>query len=194
MLDEHPLSKFCCKRLFATKDRSHFDVLFIEEIYAEGFSADVTSIEVGSAVLYLVSSDVTVTHVRGWWTCWHTAAKIFRDKSHAEWSQFARGVWTLDCPEKPGTYMVAAKAAAVESCVPFALYVTHAFRKLSSVEGEVRDTTGFTHADVRTEWRGYWWTEPMPHLQAPQKPSTQLDYTRLTSAGRFDFLGESEAS
>jgi hypothetical protein len=63
--------------------------------------------------------------------------------------------------------MAAPKDTAVPVSTPFPVFVDFTLRRMQKVDGVVRDVTTHCPATHRTEWQGYWWSEPVPMMIAP---------------------------
>ena len=179
MDDEHPLSRFLHRKIFSTAARDHFAAQYIDDVDPDGFRVDETTEthsstdDTGTMTVYVVHNGIAVAHFVAAddfsekWAAFETKARVQERALHGRWADFARGRWTRACPEQPGTYPVVALSAAVADVVPFTVYTDFELRKLARVEGEVVDVTHYRPSAVRTEWQGWWWSEPLPLMIAP---------------------------
>ena len=175
---EHPLTKHLYRKLFATQHGDHFAAQYVDDVDARGFRADdaretlETSDDSGKLRAYLMTDGIAVAQFIGEdgerWAAYETKARVEQRQHLSRWASFARGVWTRECPREPGLYPVVALSAAIPSSTTFAVLTDYQFRRLQRVEGVVRDVTTHCPSTHRTQWAGWWWSEALPMMQAPE--------------------------
>lgn len=172
---EHPITRHLYRKIYSTRDFEHFAAQWIDDVDSNGLElARATQVidEPGMRV-HLMPNEIAVAHYTRsgkrahQWAAFRTKSYVERQDRIARWSTFARGHWTRECPNEPGMYPVVRRDSAVPESTPFTVFVEYEFRRLQSVEGVVRDVTTFCPATFRTEWKGWWWSEPLPAMNAP---------------------------
>jgi len=165
----------------------HFRAQYLDDVDPRGFNfSDVkqefTSIDdKGVMRVYVMPAGIAVAHYEPidskkrapTWAAFETKERVERAAHLARWAEFARGSWTRACPSEPGRYMVARRDTHVPASTPFPVYVDTEWREFQRVEGVVRDVTTHCPAHVRTEWQGYFWSEPLPLMAAPIQPECE---------------------
>lgn len=175
---DHPLSRLLHRKLFVTQHQDHFRAQYLDDVDSEGFHEEAAlgresyTDGVSEIFVWIMPGGISVARfvAKGEperWAAYETLERVERAKHIARWADFARGYWTLRCPQEPGTYPVTAKSSAIPRSTPFAVMIDFGLRKLQRVEGHVRDVTEFTPSTHRTLWQGYWWSEAIPMMVAP---------------------------
>lgn len=176
----HPLDRFLYKKIFGTKELDHFRAQYIDDVDPQGWeplqavATHDDEDDTGKMRVFVMNGGVAVARFEGVdgelrWTAYETKERVERNAHFGRWADFARGRWTRECPTEPGLYPVAPLASAIPETTPFAVWVEYSFRRLSRHEGVVIDVSGYRPAGKRTEWQGYWWSEPLPLMLAPTR-------------------------
>lgn len=159
---------------FADQCRAHFRAHYVDEVDGSGWRArdalktiTLTAENGKESTIWLMPNGIAVQQDGCVWSAWETLERVARNKQYARWASFARGNWTLQVPSVAGVYPVVAREAELPSTIVFEATVDFAFRRLALIEGVVCDVTHYRPTARRSEWRGYWWSEPLPELLAP---------------------------
>lgn len=176
---EHPLARFLFKKLFAVKAVEHFKTQWLDDVDAVGFdtSAAVQTYDAaddtGVIRVYVMPGGVAAARfipIDGGverWAAYETKERVEGRELLSRWADFARGHWTPVCPVEPGLYPVVRRDAAIDPETPFTVHCAFDLRKISRVAGEARDVTTYCPSALRTEWKGWWWSEALPMMLAP---------------------------
>lgn len=180
------LQRYLYKRIFSTQFYDHFRAQYLDDVDPRGFDVadatkEITSTDdSGTMHVYLMPAGIAVARFESEdkkkptkWAAFETKERVERAAHLARWAEFARGSWTRACPNEPGRYMVARRDTHVPASTPFPVYVDTEWREFQRVEGVVRDVTTHCPAHVRTEWQGYFWSEPLPLMAAPIQPECE---------------------
>lgn len=153
---------------------AHFNAHYCDEIDEAGWAPRdavktvvSTTAEGVESTVWVMPNGIAICKEGRAWSAWETLDRVARNNQHGRWASFARGGWTLQVPLEAGVYPVVAREAALPPNLSLEATVDFTFRRLALIEGVVCDVTHYRPTARRSEWRGYWWSEPLPELLAP---------------------------